>query len=255
MIKNILGDAGRNWALYMQEEASIGAIGIRDVHDNIMYYIIIILTVVTYGLYLVIKKNIKYKYLNHSTIIEIIWTITPGIILILIAIPSFKLLYTMDEIYKPIVTLKIKGNQWFWNYEISDIEGININFDSYIIKDENLNNGELRLLEVDEQVLLPILTPIRLILTSKDVIHSWFVPSLGIKMDCIPGRLNSASLYILREGYFTGMCAELCGISHGEMPIIVKGVQKEEYISWLLSQSDINIKNFKNIINVFKLYF
>lgn len=234
--------------MYFQEEGSINAIGIRDVHDNIMYFIIIIVLVVTYGLYIVIYKNISYKYLNHSTTIEIIWTIIPAIILILIAIPSFKLLYTMDEISKPLTTIKIKGNQWFWQYEISDIEGLNVNFDSYILSDESLTDGQLRLLDVDEKLVLPILTPIRLLITSNDVIHSWSVPSLGIKTDAIPGRLNSASLYILHKGYFTGNCTELCGSAHHAMSIIIEGVSKKDYILWLLNQGNIDIKTLNNII-------
>lgn len=254
-MRKINTDLGRPWDWYFQQEGSIGAIGIRDVHDNIMYYIIIIIIVVSYWILTIQgRKNIRLKYINHNTILEIIWTITPAIILVLIAIPSFKLLYTMDEIYKPIVTLKIKGNQWFWSYEISDIEGLKINYDSYTIEESELKEGEIRLLEVDNEVRLPIKTPIRILLTSLDVIHSWSVPSLGIKVDAIPGRLNSGSIYILREGTYYGQCYELCGKNHGAMSIVVKGVSTLDYITWLLSTSEISLTNWIKIIKNIKQY-
>jgi len=160
---------------------------------------------------------------------------------------SFKLLFSLDaeENNTPKVTVKIIGNQWYWNYEISDIEGKIINFDSYTKIEEDLNKeagapaapawraGEFRLLEVDNRLILPIFTPIRILVSSQDVIHSWYVPSLGIKIDAIPGRLNHYSLYILRPGLFTGQCAELCGNSHSQMSIIVEGVNSKNYLKWL----------------------
>lgn len=237
MIK-VYNDVAENYQILMQEPASPIMAGIVEFHDNIIYYIIIIITFVSYFLFIRIKTNrgaIGLKYFNHSTILEIIWTTIPAIILILIAIPSFKLLYSLDEIVKPAVTLKVKGNQWYWSYEISDIEGLDISFDSYTKSDEDLSLGDLRLLEVDNRVLLPIHTPIRILVTAEDVLHSFAIPSFGIKIDAIPGRINHTPLYILRPGVYYGQCSELCGTAHYNMSIVIEGVKQSDYINWLLS--------------------
>jgi len=240
MVK-VYNDVAENYQIMMQEPASPIMAGIVEFHDNMLYYLIIVLSIVSYliGARLLTKRGaIGIKYINHSTILEIIWTVIPAIILVLIAIPSFKLLYSLDEIVKPAVTLKVKGNQWFWSYEISDIEGLDVNFDSYTKSDDDLLEGELRLLDVDNRVLLPIKTGIRLLITAEDVIHSFAVPSLGIKMDAIPGRLNHNPLYILRPGVYYGQCSELCGTAHYNMSIVIEGVSQSHYIDWLLSFVD-----------------
>lgn len=246
-------DAAPRNSLYFQEESSISMIGIRDLHDSLMYYLIIVLILVTYFLFFnVLQKNIyvRIREFIHNTQLEIIWTIIPALILILIAIPTFKLLYYIDDVLKPLVTLKIIGNQWFWNYEINDTLGINVDFSSYPLSE--VKEGQLRLLETDQRVLLPILTPIRLLFTSNDVMHSWAIPSLGIKMDCIPGRINHHSLYILRKGTYYGQCSELCGIAHFNMPIVVEGVSTQDYIKWLFSFTDFKLDNLKNLTSIFK---
>jgi len=243
-----------------QEEASINMIGIRDLHDSIMYYIIIIVSIVTYiliKLMLDMNSNFKSlvnKYLTHSTLVEVIWTFLPALILVFIAIPTFKLLYSLDELLKPLLTLKVIGNQWFWNYSISDFDGININFDSYLIPESDLLLGQLRLLDVDNRVYLPILTPIRIITTSDDVIHSFAIPSLGIKIDAIPGRLNQSSLFLLREGTFFGQCSELCGIQHAYMPIVIEGVSNTKFFAWLFSFSSISFNDFINVLSSLSFY-
>lgn len=225
--------------LNIQDQGSPIGIGMIDFHNTLMYYLIIIFSIVAYILYIRIVSRrgsiSSIRYLNHSTIIEFIWTIIPALILILIAIPSFKLLYSLeaDDLIKPIVTLKVIGNQWYWSYEISDIENLNINFDSYTKSEEDLELGELRLLDVDNRVLLPINTPIRLLITGNDVIHSFSISSLGIKTDAIPGRLNHAALYLLRNGVYYGQCQELCGASHHQMSIVIEGVSLKDYIKWL----------------------
>lgn len=232
----IYNDIGENWQMGFQEEASPIAAGIVDFHNKAIYYLIIILSLVTYILLARIFSNRSINWLrkrNHSTIIELIWTITPGIILVIIAIPSLKLLYSLDEIIKPNVTLKATGSQWAWNYEINDIDGLDINFDSYTNSETELEEGQLRLLDVDNRVLLPIHTPIRILVTAQDVIHSFFIPSFGIKIDAIPGRINHASLYILRPGIFYGQCTELCGSGHERMSIVVEGVDTTNYLKWL----------------------
>jgi cytochrome c oxidase subunit 2 len=186
-----------------------------------------------------IKTKFVHKYLTHGTLIEIVWTILPAFVLIAIAFPSFQLLYLMDEVIDPAVTIKAIGHQWYWSYEYSDYynkKGEYINFDSYMVPSDELNSGDLRLLEVDNQVILPVNTHIRVVVTGADVIHSWAVPSLGIKMDCIPGRLNQTSMIIKREGTYYGQCSEICGVQHGFMPIVVKAVSLEDYIAFLQSK-------------------
>lgn len=235
MIK-IYNDSPNLWQLSFQDEATPIAAGIIDFHNKTMYYLILILSLVVYIIFARIFSNRsinRFNILKHSTIIELIWTITPGLILVLIAIPSLKLLYALDDIVKPNVTLKATGSQWFWTYEINDIEGLEVNFDSYTKTEEDLESGELRLLEVDNRVLLPINTPIRLLVTGQDVIHSFFVPSLGIKMDAIPGRINHSSIYLLRPGIFYGQCTEICGQGHHNMSIVLEGVDTKSYLSWL----------------------
>lgn len=235
-ILRIYNDMPERWQLSFQEEATPLAAGIIDFHNQAMYYLIIIFSVVTYIIIARITSNRSINWLkvvNHSTIIELIWTITPGLILIIIAIPSLKLLYSLDEIIKPNVTLKATGSQWFWSYEINDIEGLDINFDSYTKSEDDLELGELRLLDVDNRVFLPIHTSIRLLVTGQDVIHSFFVPSLGVKMDAVPGRINHSSIFLLRPGVFYGQCAELCGASHERMSIVIEGVSTSSYLAWL----------------------
>lgn len=250
--KKIYNDVGENWGTGLQEEATPIAAGIIDLHNNLMYYLIIIFIVVSYlffqlGIAGKINKtgNNWVRNINHSHIIELIWTMIPAIILVIIAIPSFKLLYSLeaDDLIKPCVTLKITGNQWFWNYEISDIfseagnngtfDNFHINFDSYTKSETDLEPGELRLLDVDNRVLLPINTPIRLLITSQDVIHSFAVPSFGIKMDAVPGRINHASLFLLKPGVYYGQCSELCGSAHERMSIVIEGTSLLNYIKWL----------------------
>lgn len=235
-IIRIYNDAPEKWQLGFQDEATPIAAGIIDFHNKAMYYLIIIFSIVTYIILARIFSNRsinRFKKIQHSTLIELIWTILPGIILVIIAIPSLKLLYSLDDIIKPNVTLKATGSQWFWTYEINDIEGLEVNFDSYTKTEDDLEFGELRLLDVDNRVFLPIHTAIRLLVTGQDVIHSFFVPSLGVKMDAIPGRINHASIFLLRPGVFYGQCTELCGQGHERMSIVIEGVDTKSYLSWL----------------------
>jgi cytochrome c oxidase subunit 2 len=178
------------------------------------------------------KRAISHKYLIHGTFIEVVWTITPALILVLIAFPSFKLIYLIDEVIDAAITIKVVGHQWYWSYEYSDYanqDGQTIEFDSYIIPTSDLEEGDLRLLEVDNQLVVPTNTHVRCVLTSADVIHCWAVPSLGVKLDCIPGRLNQTSFLANREGIFYGQCSEICGANHAFMPIVVKAVSLDEY--------------------------
>ena len=183
--------------------------------------------------------NSKSRFVVHGTLIEIVWTVIPSLILIIVALPSFALLYSIDEIVDPALTLKCIGNQWFWSYEYSDFESqscATIRFESYVIAEDDLEFGTLRLLEVDNRVVLPLKTHIRVLITAADVLHSWAIPSLGIKLDACPGRLNQTSLYILRNGVFFGQCSEICGSAHGAMPIAIKSVDSERFLLWLNSK-------------------
>jgi len=157
-----------------------------------------------------------------------------------VAVPSFALLYSIDEILDPAVTLKVVGHQWYWSYEYSDYtseDGETINFDSYMIPEDDLADpGQLRLLEVDNRVILPINTHIRVVITAADVLHCWGIPSFAMKVDACPGRLNQTSLFIKRVGTFYGQCSEICGVNHGFMPIVVEGVELEDYVTWIFNK-------------------
>jgi cytochrome c oxidase subunit 2 len=217
--------------------------GISDLFDSINFYLIIVLVVVTWMLFASIfhfaNANISHKYFNHGTFIEVVWTVIPALILVSIAFPSFKLLYFSDEVIDPSITIKAIGRQWYWSYEYSDYSSDDdspLSFDSYMIPTDDLKEGELRLLEVDNRIVLPVNTHVRVITTAGDVIHSWAVPSLGIKSDAFPGRLNQSSFIIKREGVYYGQCSELCGVNHGFMPIVVEAVPVEKYVSWAATQ-------------------
>lgn len=165
--------------------------------------------------------------------IELIWTITPIIILILIAIPSIKILYLTDEIFNNKITIKSMGHQWYWSYEYSDF--LNIEFDSFIIPSNQLNPKEFRLLDTDNRCILPFNYPIRILTTSIDVIHSWTIPSLGIKIDSTPGRLNQSLIYIYRPGLYFGQCSEICGTNHRFIPIVIESTNFLNFKNWLKS--------------------
>jgi ubiquinol-cytochrome c reductase cytochrome b subunit len=238
-------DAPKSWGIYFQDSAAPQMEGIVELHDNIMFYLVIILFSVGWILISIIRKYtitespISHKYLNHGTLIELIWTITPALILILIAFPSFKLLYLMDEVSDPAMSVLAEGHQWYWSYQYPDFLNDNeeyIEFDSYLIPESDLEDGALRMLEVDNRVILPELTHIRFIITAADVIHSFACPALGIKCDAYPGRLNQVSVLINREGTFYGQCSELCGILHSSMPIVIESVSIEKFLTWLNEQ-------------------
>nr|ACA64652.1 cytochrome oxidase subunit II [Kaburagia rhusicola ensigallis] len=195
-------------------------------HDHTIFIIMMIMFMISYMMIFIIKnKFINIKILENQ-LIELIWTIIPPIILIFIALPSLHLLYLMDEIKSPILTIKIFGHQWFWSYEYSDFS--NIEFESYMIN--NLNKEMFRLIEVDNKTILPFKLNIRLLISSDDVIHSWTIPSLAIKMDAIPGRMNHINLFLNRPGMFFGPCSEICGINHSSMPIQIESITLNKFI-------------------------
>lgn len=240
-LSTVYNDSAQPWQIGFQDPATPIMEGIINLHHDLIFFLIIILIFITWllvrALYLFNAKNNPVpSNLTHGTLIELVWTITPSFILITIAIPSFALLYSMDEVVDPAVTMKAVGHQWYWSYEYSDYineEGETINFDSYIVPEEDLELGQLRLLEVDNRIVVPTNTHVRVIITGADVVHSWAVPSLGIKCDAIPGRLNQTSLFIKREGVYYGQCSEICGINHAFIPIVVEAVPLENYVEWV----------------------
>jgi len=242
---SINNDAPHAWGLFFQDSASPQMEAIVELHNNIMFYLFIILFGVGWIMVSIVRNynykrsQISNKYLNHGTLIELIWTITPAIILILIAFPSFKLLYLMDEVTDPNLTIVVEGHQWYWSYEYSDFANIgeeSLEFDSYIVPESDLEEGALRLLEVDNRVILPELTHTRFVVTSGDVIHSWACPALGIKCDAYPGRLNQVSVLTNRTGVYYGQCSEICGILHSSMPIVIESKSLEKFLVWLYEQ-------------------
>jgi cytochrome c oxidase subunit 2 len=237
---NCLADSSTPWQSSFQDPATSVMEGIITFHHELMFFLIaIVIITLWFTLRCIFLYNEKtnptpLKFV-HGTKLEVIWTVTPVFILLAIAVPSFALLYSMDEVIDPTVTLKVIGHQWYWSYEYSDQES-NINFDSYMIPESDLELGQPRLLEVDNRVIIPTNTHVRVLITSSDVLHSWAVPSLGIKLDACPGRLNQTSMFIKRHGVFYGQCSEICGINHGFMPIVVESVSLENYTDWLVSQ-------------------
>ena len=241
----VRSDTPRPWGIYFQDSASPQMEGLVELHNNILFYLVIILFGVGWLLLIIVKKftntesPISYKFSTHGTLIELIWTISPALVLILIAFPSFKLLYLMDEVIDPAMAILAEGHQWYWSYQYPDFLNSDdefIEFDSYLIPESDLEDGTLRMLEVDNRLILPEHTHIRIIITGADVIHSLACPALGLKCDAYPGRLNQTSVIISREGTFYGQCSEICGILHSSMPVVIESVSIEKFVSWLREQ-------------------
>nr|YP_009509606.1 cytochrome c oxidase subunit II [Epixanthus frontalis]AUN45023.1 cytochrome c oxidase subunit 2 [Epixanthus frontalis] len=205
-------------------------------HDHIMLILILIITFVGYMLSTVLLNSFINRYMLENQTIEMIWTAIPAIILIFIALPSLRLLYLLDEVNNPTLTLKTVGHQWYWSYEYSDF--LHLEFDSYMIPSNELDSSGIRLLDVDNRTVLPMNTQIRIIISAADVIHSWTVPALGVKADAIPGRLNQASFLINRPGLFFGQCSEICGANHSFMPIVIESISTDSFLNWISSSSD-----------------
>nr|ABD19372.1 cytochrome oxidase subunit 2 [Daphnia pulex]ABD19398.1 cytochrome oxidase subunit 2 [Daphnia pulex] len=202
-------------------------------HDHALLILILITTLVGYFMLSLVTNKFVNRYLLDGQMIEIIWTVLPAVILIILALPSLRLLYLIDETTEPSITLKTVGHQWYWSYEYSDFK--DIEFDSYMMPSNDLEKGQFRLLEVDNRVILPYLTQVRLLVTAGDVIHSWTIPSLGIKADAVPGRLNQLNVFFNRPGVFYGQCSEICGANHSFMPITVEAVNPTDFLSWVKS--------------------
>nr|AEP21952.1 cytochrome c oxidase subunit II [Pecari tajacu] len=202
-------------------------------HDHTLMIVFLISSLVLYIISLMLTTKLTHTSTMSAQEIETIWTILPAIILILIALPSLRILYMMDEMNDPSLTVKTMGHQWYWSYEYTDYE--DLAFDSYMIPTSDLKPGEMRLLEVDNRVVLPMEMTIRILVSSEDVLHSWAVPSLGLKTDAIPGRLNQTTLMSTRPGLYYGQCSEICGSNHSFMPIVLELVPLKTFEKWSTS--------------------
>lgn len=225
--------------LGMQEAASPVMERLHDFHNLLLVTITAIALFVTALLvYVMIRFNRRANPVpsttTHHTLLEVAWTGIPVIILLLIAVPSFRLLYFMDKAPNPELTVKVTGHQWYWSFEYPDHEGVA--FDARMIEDKDLKPGQHRLLEVDQRIIVPVDTDIRVLVTGADVIHSFAIPSLGMKKDAVPGRLNETWFRANREGVFYGQCSEICGTGHGQMPVAIEAVSKEAFQQWLSQQ-------------------
>nr|UEX92143.1 cytochrome c oxidase subunit II [Acidiella didymera] len=221
-------------ALNLQNSASPLMEQLTFFHDHTLMILVMITTLVSYLMFMLIFNNYTNRNLLHGQTIEIIWTILPAIVLLFIAFPSLRLLYLLDEINEPSITLKAIGHQWYWSYEYSDF--MNIEFDSYMIPTNELNINEFRLLDVDNRVVLPMNSQIRILVTAADVIHSWTIPTLGVKVDGTPGRLNQTNFLMNRPGLFYGQCSEICGANHSFMPIVIESVTTNHFTKWIINE-------------------
>nr|QOE88764.1 cytochrome c oxidase subunit II [Odontotermes sp. TD116] len=203
-------------------------------HDHALMIMLMIITTVMYTMISIMQNKQTSRYILEGQMIETLWTIAPAIILVFIAMPSLRLLYLMDEVHNPTLTLKAVGHQWYWSYEYSDFT--KLEFDSYMTQEQQENT--FRLLDTDNRIVLPVNSPTRMIVTAADVLHSWTVPSLGVKTDATPGRLNQVSFSISRPGILYGQCSEICGANHSFMPITIESVTTNKFINWISKMSE-----------------
>ncbi len=236
-------DTPKPWGLYFQDSGSPQMEALIELHNYIMYFLFVILFAVLWIMasivYNFVGEKFSHIYIIHGTLIELIWTITPAIILIVIAFPSFKLLYITDDVTETDLTVKVEAHQWYWSYEFPEFlnsEDELISFDSYMINESELEDGRLRMLEVDNRIILPTLSHARFNVSSTDVIHSLACPSLALKCDAYPYKNSQVSVFGNREGTYYGQCSEICGIYHSGMPIVIQSVSLEKYLLYLKTQ-------------------
>ncbi len=233
-----MAQAPEEWQMGFQEPHSPTMERIID-FNSILFWICVAISIFVISLMAYIlfrfsaKRNPTPSKNSHNSLIEVLWTVIPVIILVGVAIPSFRLLYFMDRTEEAEMTIKAIGHQWYWTYEYPDL-GEDISFDAVMLADDELEEGQVRLLATDESVVVPVDTNIRLLVTAGDVIHAWAIPSFGVKIDGIPGRVNETWFRVDAEGIYYGQCSELCGRDHAFMPIQVKAVSKEAYAEWVV---------------------
>lgn len=237
MNKNLLEIATWKTTL-LQDRASPLIEQLSFFHDHTLLILIIITILVRQIILRLFSNKFIHRFLLEGQTIELIWTILPAITLIFIALPSLHLIYILDETNNPLISVKTIGHQWFWSYEYSDFS--NVEFDSYITPKQERKSFNFRLLDVDNRIVLPLKSQIRFIITAADVIHSWTIPSLGIKIDATPGRLNQIRFIINRPGLFFGQCSEICGANHRFMPIVIERTTINNFIKWI-SKVSLNV--------------
>ena len=247
-----------DWQLSFQEPATDLMSDIISFHSYILMPIITGISILVLSLLLYIafrfnsSRNHTASNTTHNTVVEILWTVIPVILLIIIAIPSFRLLYVSETIPKADLTIKAIGNQWYWSYEYPDYG--DIVFDANMLNDDELSDPKLRLLETDTQIVVPINKVVKLQITSNDVLHAWTIPAFGVKMDAVPGKLNETWFKANKEGIFYGQCSELCGPKHAFMPINVKVVSDKEFEDWIgFAKEEYASENINLYNNTFEL--
>ena len=231
-----LADQPKQWQFGFQDAASQSMRDIVSFHNNLLLPVIIAISV--FVLFLMIYTCIRFRAsknpvpskTTHNVAVEVLWTLIPCLILIVMAVPSFKILYKQDTIPKVDLTIKAIGYQWYWGYEYPDE---NIIFESYMIKEDELKENQPRLLTVDNEIVVPVNKVVKVLITANDVLHAWALPSFGVKRDAVPGRINETWFKAEKVGTYYGQCSELCGIQHAFMPITVRVVTDEEYAIWL----------------------
>jgi cytochrome c oxidase subunit 2 len=231
-----LADQPKQWQFGFQDAASQSMRDIVSFHNNLLLPVIIAISV--FVLFLMIYTCLRFRAsknpvpskTTHNVAVEVLWTLIPCLILIVMAVPSFQILYKQDTIPKVDLTIKAVGYQWYWGYEYPDE---NIIFESYMIKEEDLKENQPRLLTVDNELVVPVNKVVKVLITANDVLHAWALPSFGVKRDAVPGRINETWFKAEKVGTYYGQCSELCGIQHAFMPITVRVVTDEEYAEWL----------------------
>nr|QGZ09934.1 cytochrome c oxidase subunit 2 [Eisenia nordenskioldi nordenskioldi] len=221
-----------NWGQIMfQDAASSVMLQLISFHDHTLLVLTLVLTVVGYALLALMFNKHLNRYILEAQTVETVWTILPALILLVLALPSLRILYITDEISQPSLTVKTIGHQWYWSYEYTDF--LNVEMDSYMLSTSDLMPGDYRLLEVDNRMVIPMQLEIRMLITAADVIHSWTVPALGVKVDAVPGRLNQIGFTTSQPGIFYGQCSEICGANHSFMPIAVEAINANSFMTWV----------------------
>nr|YP_010364863.1 cytochrome c oxidase subunit II [Lamellidens marginalis]QTW91594.1 cytochrome c oxidase subunit II [Lamellidens marginalis] len=203
-------------------------------HDHAMFVLVLVSSFVGYMMVCLLKSKFSSRFVMEAQALEAAWTVIPGLLLLILAIPSVRLLYLLDEVGEPVVSLKAIGHQWYWEYEYGDVGSV-VNFDSYMVNSKDIENGGYRLLEVDNRCVLPYGVDSRVLVSSADVIHAWAIPAVGVKADAIPGRINQVGIHLISSGIMFGQCSEICGVNHSFMPIGLESVSSEVFYHWLVS--------------------
>nr|AEW43192.1 cytochrome oxidase subunit II [Postandrilus lavellei]AEW43205.1 cytochrome oxidase subunit II [Postandrilus medoakus]AEW43223.1 cytochrome oxidase subunit II [Postandrilus sp. MPL-2011]AEW43196.1 cytochrome oxidase subunit II [Postandrilus lavellei]AEW43197.1 cytochrome oxidase subunit II [Postandrilus lavellei] len=221
-----------NWGqLAFQDAASPVMLQLISFHDHALLVLTLVLTVVGYALMALMLNKYVNRYILEAQTVETVWTILPALILLVLALPSLRILYVTDEVSQPSITVKTIGHQWYWSYEYTDF--LNVEMDSYMTPTDDLAPGDYRLLEVDNRMVVPMKLEIRMLITAADVIHSWTIPALGVKVDAVPGRLNQIGFTTMQPGIFYGQCSEICGANHSFMPIVVEAINTSSFMKWI----------------------